>query len=790
MSDDLCHKRQRLVCPIGVDPDVFVSLPYDLQLEIIGDQASNETKSPVGIKLKQQKLVFGSKSDHYNSSTTLSRDYDHEHKQLPFIDDEFPPNADSIDGRHLSKISSNAIIEKPPNCKCNKSTIIKKVSKNGSNNGRYFYSCSNQFDKCNYFKWADNACHDSSILTIEWVRFNSNENWIVTPTKSYCSDDVVQGQLGNCWFLSALSILANRQDLMNQVILSKGAIPEHGKLEFALFIDGYWKLVNVDNYLPCRAGVPIFARIKANYTYVSFLEKAYAKCHGSYQALSGGEISEALLDLTGFPCTNINFSSQNFDSEEAWILLLSYAELKFPMGCSAYVSGEGIVGCHAYSILEVREISNANLGYQMKVDEWTSSKLSSCNKKHEEYISEYETIRVLKLRNPWGKKEFNGTFSHHSDVWTTKLEKILSKTTKNDGNFYISYHDFLKRFESVDICHAHPVSCMNRDAAHPRGCIIDRENIERNDWSVMSYPIKMIQRSEYDYAASQILSITLTSYTWLYIMILQKTKRGRNHNEKDQKYYYQPLSLILTASLSPMKVMYSHFNAPKRDSMFELQLEAQEYFLLPLNLNCNLIEDFYIRIYSSNPINVRTLSTNNLIKQRVDEAFLRTIYFNIRLNASELIVPSQHALSGSNVIDLVNEKNNEIQNIQLTKFYQNDVVFITASLGYHSDSDDDDLHVSLGIKSSNYHWITPYAKSTASSTTLSKHTIKKLSFIIPKKSYYKTIIGILYKEQLYESINVLHEHSILVIDYTSNIVPHEENNYCKIPLYFRPYRII
>lgn len=273
-------------------------------------------------------------------------------------------------------------------------------------------------------------------------------------------------------------------------------------------------------------------------------------------------------------------------------------------------------------------------------------------------------------------------------------------------------------------------------------------------------------------------------------MILQKTKRGRNHNEKDQKYYYQPLSLILTASMSPMKVIYSHFNAPKRDSMFELQLEAQEYFLLPLNLNCNLIDDFYIRIYSSNPINVRTLSTNNLIKQRVDEAFLRTIYFNIRLNASELIVPSQHALSGSNVIDLVNEKNNEIQNIQLTKCYQSDVVFITASLGYHSDSDDDDLHVSLGIKSSNYHWITPYAKSTASSTTLSKHTIKKLSFIIPKKSYYKTIIGILYKEQLYESINVLHEHSILVIDYTSNIVPHEENNYCKIPLYFRPYRII
>ena len=111
------------------------------------------------------------------------------------------------------------------------------------------------------------------------------------------------------------------------------------------------------------------------------------------------------------------------------------------------------------------------------------------------------------------------------------------------------------------------------------------------------------------------------------------------------------------------------------------------------------------------------------------------------------------------------------------------------SLRDQSNSSNDDLHVTLGINSSNYHWITPYAKSTATLSQL-QYTVKKLSFIIPNKQDYKTIIGILYKEQLYEGIHVLHDHSLGVIDYKSNIVTHEDNNYCKIPLYFRPYRII
>ena len=42
-----------------------------------------------------------------------------------------------------------------------------------------------------------------------------------------------------------------------------------------------------------------YSRAADNQLWVPLVEKAYAKAHGSYHAISGGWISEGLLDLTG-----------------------------------------------------------------------------------------------------------------------------------------------------------------------------------------------------------------------------------------------------------------------------------------------------------------------------------------------------------------------------------------------------------------------------------------------------------------------------------------------------------
>ena len=65
---------------------------------------------------------------------------------------------------------------------------------------------------------------------------------------------------------------------------------------------------------------------------------------------------------------------------------------------------------------------------------------------------ETENLRLLKIRNPWGKKEWRGEFSSTSEAWTKRLGDVLSRTRANDGEFWMSYHDFLAYFSSVDVC--------------------------------------------------------------------------------------------------------------------------------------------------------------------------------------------------------------------------------------------------------------------------------------------------------------------------------------------------
>ncbi len=61
-------------------------------------------------------------------------------------------------------------------------------------------------------------------------------------------------------------------------------------------------------------------------------------------------------------------------------------------------------------------------------------------------------VKLLKLRNPWGHKEWMGAWSDKSDKWTDQLRRELSVENSDDGVFYISYEDYMNYYRSTTIC--------------------------------------------------------------------------------------------------------------------------------------------------------------------------------------------------------------------------------------------------------------------------------------------------------------------------------------------------
>ena len=66
---------------------------------------------------------------------------------------------------------------------------------------------------------------------------------------------------------------------------------------------------------------------------------------------------------------------------------------------------------------------------------------------------EYNNIKLMKVRNPWGQFEWGGAWSDNSKEWTQEMRDAFQPSfDANDGTFWISYKDFIANFCSITIC--------------------------------------------------------------------------------------------------------------------------------------------------------------------------------------------------------------------------------------------------------------------------------------------------------------------------------------------------
>ena len=286
------------------------------------------------------------------------------------------------------------------------------------------------------------------IDDIEWKRVHDISKEARLFIKGHSEDDVRQGHIGDCWFVASVACLALQDSFVKKVIPSyeKQELNSEdycGALLFRFHRFGEWMEVVVDDYLPTRNGKLVFMFGKnPNEFWAAFLEKAYAKLAGCYGALSGGASADALNDLTGGLSQKIDFYDVGRSFSDR---VKVYKQLQKALSRGALVGlgismmeGEGVEASrdnglfagHAYSLLRCFDLPLESLGIDSKRE-------------------------LVKVRNPWGEAEWNGTWGDNYVLWSIipKADKdALQFTNEDDGEFWMDLDDLMDNFDNMTIC--------------------------------------------------------------------------------------------------------------------------------------------------------------------------------------------------------------------------------------------------------------------------------------------------------------------------------------------------
>ena len=258
---------------------------------------------------------------------------------------------------------------------------------------------------------------------------------VITPNAKNLSEDVIQGELGDCYFLSTLSALAeNPKNITNIVHNTKVS---DGNYEATIYIHGEPVKVVIDDSFPVANATKIaFAGIneKTGNIWPMILEKIWAKCNKSYEDIIPGNSSDAFEFLTPAPfdhyfhtqeISNSLFKIIQDASDKNQIILADITETKNTNLDT--LSKMGLITNHAYSIIGTAVLKKPN----------------------------GNEIQLIKMKNIWGTNEWIGDWSDKSLKWTQEFKKAVGLQEKEDGVFWMSYDDYLQFYTTTHIAQIH-----------------------------------------------------------------------------------------------------------------------------------------------------------------------------------------------------------------------------------------------------------------------------------------------------------------------------------------------
>ncbi|XP_058876127.1 calpain-1 catalytic subunit-like [Acipenser ruthenus] len=407
--------------------------------------------------------------------------------------------------------------------------------------------------------------------------------------------DICQGALGDCWLLAAIGSLTLNETVLHRVVPHGQSFQEQyaGIFHFQFWQFGEWVDVVIDDRLPVKDGKLLFVHsYEKNEFWSALLEKAYAKVNGCYEALSGGSTSEGFEDFTGGV-------TEMFELRKAppdlYSIILKALERGSLLGCSIDITSnldmeavtfKKLVKGHAYSVTSLREVSYRGM-----------------------------PTKLVRIRNPWGEVEWTGAWSDNSSEWNYVDPAVQSKLRVKceDGEFWMSFSDFLREFSRLEICNLTPDTLKSEkirkwntslyDGAWRRGSTAGGcRNYPATYWINPQFKV-CLQNAQGEGAESDCSFL---------VALMQKNRRQQRKEGKDMEtigfaVYEVPDEVLSRSVRVHLKREYflTHGSTARSELFINLRevssrftLPAGEYIIVPSTFEPQKEGDFVLRVFS------------------------------------------------------------------------------------------------------------------------------------------------------------------------------------------------
>uniref|UniRef100_G1RSG0 Calpain-2 catalytic subunit n=1 Tax=Nomascus leucogenys TaxID=61853 RepID=G1RSG0_NOMLE len=357
---------------------------------------------------------------------------------------------------------------------------------------------------------------------------------------------------------------------------------------------GEWVEVVVDDRLPTKDGELLFVHsAEGSEFWSALLEKAYAKINGCYEALSGGATTEGFEDFTGG-------IAEWYELKKPPPNLFKIIQKALQKGCllgcsiditsaadSEAITFQKLVKGHAYSVTGAEEVeSNGSLQ------------------------------KLIRIRNPWGEVEWTGRWNDNCPSWNTIDPEERERLTRRheDGEFWMSFSDFLRHYSRLEICNLTPDTLTSdtykkwkltkmdgnwRRGSTAGGC----RNYPNTFWMNPQYLIKLEEEDEDEEDGE-------SGCTFL-VGLIQKHRRRQRKMGEDMHtigfgIYEVPEELSGQTNIHLSKNFFLTNRARERSDTFinlrevlnRFKLPPGEYILVPSTFEPNKDGDFCIRVFS------------------------------------------------------------------------------------------------------------------------------------------------------------------------------------------------